>query len=139
MTIIDPTSDVLLQVYLRGKYSLRPGAEVYLLFWKVTYAWLLALDLYRYEIEGYYDVVYVYLERVGILARDFGLYLHTRTDRHLTLTDLRNLEQNPVLSTQVLHRRACDFNKIFKGLPEHREDLRPFKNDRAFDRPGKPQ
>ena len=139
MKVIDPTSKILLVIYLKGRYFLWPGNEVYLLFWVVDYAWLLPLDFYRYEIDGYHDELYVYLERVGGLARDFGFYLHTRTDRYLTLMDLRNLEQNSVLSTDVLHRRAADFNKIFKALPDKREDLRPFKNDKAIHRTGKPQ
>jgi hypothetical protein len=139
MAIIDPTSDILLEIYLKGRRILRPGNEVYLLFWKVQYAWLLPTDFYRYEIEDYHEELYPYLEKVGKYARDFGLYLHMRTDRHLTLTDLRNLEENSVLSNQVLQRRACDFNKIFKAIPENRADLRPFKHDKAFDRPGQPQ
>lgn len=139
MIIIDPTSNISLEIYLKGRHLYKPGNEVYQLFWVVHYSWLLPTDFYRYEIEKYRDELFVYLQNVGKSARDFGLYLHTRTDRHLTLTDLRNLEENSVLSNQVLHRRACDFNKIFEAIPEEHADLRPFKHDKAFDRPGKPQ
>ncbi len=139
MTTIDPTSDISLEIYLKGRRLFKPGNEAYFLFWNVHYAWLLPTDFYQYEIEKYHDELYVYLKKVGKYARDFGLYLHTRTDRHLTLTDLCNLEENCALSIQVLHRRAADFNKIFEAIPDNRADLRPFKHDRAFELPEKPQ
>lgn len=98
-----------------------PLDEAHRLFWKYPYAWLLPVDWYRWNVERHSGAEFV-CEKVKPAARSFGLHVHTRGMRALTVVDLENIESGRI-DIRTFQGRAARFNKIFGDLPSN---LRPF-------------
>lgn len=122
--------DVTLDCRHSGKRKTLTLEEAHRLFWECTFAWLLPTDLYRWEIQEYADLKYVY-EHVRPADRRFALHLHTRGTRALTQNDLEELESKRI-DIRAFRQRAARFHKIFGDLPLK---LRPFF-DYQLDLPG---
>jgi hypothetical protein len=129
----------LLLAYHNGWRILLPIIEMWRLFWACNYAWLLPLDWYRWSVNGYEGSEYVCL-RVTSLPRRFGLVMHKRGSRFLTLSDWEKIEKAVgLVSDDVFHQLAARFCRVFVAdRPEELvlpKPLRPFFHFR-FDEAG---
>lgn len=123
-------SEPLLVGYHNGRKIVQTIVKIWRLFWACQYGWLLPLDWYRWAIEGHEGSEYVSLKVTG-LPRRFGLVMHTRGKRYLTLGDWENREKAiGLVSEDVFHQLGSRFSRIFFAdrlknlvLPE---SLRPF-------------
>jgi hypothetical protein len=136
MTLQRPYVRPTLASYLNGHRAWRPFEETRLLFHKCVYAWLLPLDLYRWNIAGYTGSAVV-CDKVQRPNRRFGLRLHARGTRSLTKDALETIERVEYMKKNTFHARAARFSAIFGDMPE---ELRPFfyydfEDDRGFSHP----
>ena len=83
---------VKLACFVKGARTCLHLPDAVRMFWESTYAWALPIDRYRWNVEGYSGSAYVF-ERVKPTPRRFGLHLHTRGTRALTIDALSELEE----------------------------------------------
>ncbi|MEK6675014.1 MAG: hypothetical protein AABZ47_05090 [Planctomycetota bacterium] len=109
--------------FTNGRLGTRSFEEARELFHRCVYAWLLPLDTYRWSIDGHVGTTVVSAE-VPRASRRFGLLLHTRATKKLTMRALEKIEGISAMSNEVFHARAARFNALFGKLPV---ELRPFR------------
>jgi len=112
-----------LDCHYNGQRRTLAMEEAYRLFWACDYAWLLPLDWYRWDVGGRVGADYVF-KAVFPSARMFGLLMHTRGTRTLTIAALDKLAEKN-LRNETFNARAARFNKLFRDLPP---ELRPFSH-----------
>jgi len=124
--------NVPLKCYHNGRGQVLSLEEACTLFWEVHYAWLLKLDWYRFEVDGYKGACYLYT-KVEDAGRLFARHLHTRGTRYLTLDDWELIQAKPdPLRLNTFQATARRFIKIFDDLPK---SARPFRYSKV-DGPG---
>ena len=120
--------NVPLKCYHNGHGKVLPLKEAHALFWDVHYGWLLKLDWYRFEVDGYAGACYLYT-KVEDCGRLFARYLHTRGTLCLTFGDWAYIQAKPdPLSLNAFQATARRFIKTFDGLPKA---TRPFRYVKA--------
>ena len=109
--------------YHIGAKVTRASVEAHKLFWTANYAWNLQTDFYRWGIDGHTGQDYVC--RIACpRARRLGRYVHCRGGRALMNSNFEQLQNNEErITVGVFRKMACQFNKLFQGLPTN---LRPF-------------
>ena len=112
---------VKLDCFVKGARTCLCLPDAVRMFRESNYAWALPIDHYRWNVEGHSGAAYV-CERVKPTPRRFGLYLHTRGTRALTLATLSELEEK-FINPRTFHGYAARFGKLFGDLPI---ELRPF-------------
>jgi hypothetical protein len=122
-------SPVLLAFH-NGRKIIGTLVKMWRLFWACHYGWLLPVDWYHWAIEGHESSEYVCLKATA-LPRRFGLVMHMRGKRFLTLGDWEQLEKAVgLVSDDVFHQMGSRFSRIFWfDRPEHLVlplSLRPF-------------
>jgi hypothetical protein len=120
----------ILLAYHNGRKIIGPLVKLWRLFWACHYGWLLPLDWYRWSIEGHESSEYVCLKATA-LPRRFGLVMHMRGKRFLTLGDWEQLEKAVgLVGDDAFHQMGSRFSRIFwVDRPEHLVlplSLRPF-------------
>jgi hypothetical protein len=80
------------------------------------------MDFYRWGIGGHTggETVCGIARRA---SRRFGLILHTRGTRRLTIRALEQIEHSGPIDKNLFHARAARFSKLFGDMPA---ELRPF-------------
>ena len=111
----------LVECFVRGARRRLSLHDAHNLFCTCEYAWCLPLDIYRWTVEEHSGLAYVG-ERIQPAVRRFGVYLHVRGLRALTLDDLQQLESKSI-GKSCFHQLACRFATVFGTLPVR---LRPY-------------
>jgi hypothetical protein len=123
-------NELRFECYVQGKKRMLPVEEARRQVWECQFAWIIPLDFYRYDIEGYKDHLRV-SRTIPACCLLWGYHVHKRFD-YLTLASLQMLDpDHEDLTRPNFNALASRFGQLFRDLPT---DLRPIECDKMIGR-----
>lgn len=120
--------ELRLECYVQGKKRMLSIEEAHRQVCESQFAWIIPLDFYRYNIEGYEDMLRV-SRTIPACSLLWGYHVHKRLD-YLTLESLQMLDpDHEDLSRSNFNALASRFGQLFRNLPM---ELRPIECDKTL-------